>query len=250
MLAPTMRRAKLSSLELGDHLQRSRIFGTLSANQTQWLATRATVRRLPVKAPLRLPASESQTVHFLLNGRAKVCYLTHDGKQPILYFVDRDELVGEQAIVNGTPGDDYVETIEPSVVASIAAKHLRELMLNEPGFAAAVSELIAARRSQAERRLRQLLFLSNRERLTHLLLELADQYGTQSGHQIDLKIKLSHQDLANFIGSTRETVTVILGKMQLDGMVNVRRRRITILDVRNLARSVDRPSPSYLESRL
>ena len=250
MLAPTMRRQKPSFLELGDHLQKSRIFASLSADQTQQLASWASVRRLPDKVPLSLPADDSQRVHIILSGRAKVCYLTHDGKQPILYFVDRDELIGELAIVNGTVGDEYVETIEPSLVASMPVKGLRELMLSVPGFAAGVSELIAARRSQAERRLRQLLFLSNRERLTHLLLELAGQYGSRNSDKIDLRIKLSHQDLANFIGSTRETVTVVLGKMQLDGLISVRRRRITLLDVRNLARSVDRPLPSFMESRL
>jgi CRP-like cAMP-binding protein len=236
--------------ELGDQLQRSRLFASLSADQTQRLASRASVRRLPDKVPLSLPADDSRKVHLMLSGRAKVCYLTQDGKQPILYFVDRDELVGELAIVNGTFGDEYVETIEPSLVASMSVKDLRELMLSESGFAASISELIAARRSQAERRLRQLLFLSNRERLTHLLLELAGQYGSKNSDHIDLRIKLSHQDLANFIGSTRETVTVVLGKMQLDGLISVRRRRITLLDVRNLARSVDRPLPSFMASRL
>ena len=143
-----------------------------------------------------------------------------------------------------------METIEPSVVASIPAKDLRELMIREPGFAAGISELIADRRSHAERRLRHLLFLSNRERLTHLLLELADQYGAGGVHNIDLRIKLSHQDLANFIGSTRETVTVVLGKMQLDGLISVRRRRISLLNIRMLARSVDRPLPSFLDARV
>ena len=250
MLAPTMHRQKPSSLDFSDYLQQSRLFAGLSAEQTQRLANRASVRRLPDKAPLSLPAAETQAVHLVLSGRAKVCYLTQDGKQPILYFVDPDELVGEQMILNGDSTDEYVETIEPSIVASMQVGDLRGLMLNEPGFSAGVSELIAKRRGQAERRLRQLLFLSNRERLTHLLLELADQYGTGDSEQIDLTIKLSHQDLANFIGSTRETVTVVLGKMQLDGLVSVRRRRITLLDIQKLARSVDRPVPELLSSRM
>jgi CRP-like cAMP-binding protein len=179
-------------------------------------------------------------VHLLLAGRARVYYLTSDGKQPILYFVDADELVVEQAILTGAAGSEYVETIEPTSVVSFPTRELRELMLSEPVFATGISELIARRRLKAERRIRNLLFLSNRERLTHLLLDLAEQYGTVAGDRIDLQVRLAHQDLANFIGSTRETVTVVLGKMQADGLLSVRRRKIMLLNVTSMAASVDR----------
>ena len=84
------------------------------------------------------------------------------------------------------------------------------------------------------------MFLSNRDRLTHLLLDLAEQYGRGSNHHFDLSVKLSHQDLANFIGSTRETVTVVLGKMQSEGLLTIRRRRITLRNVSRLAKTVQR----------
>lgn len=244
MLAPTTLRQKNTMDELHDHLQRSRLFASLSDEQTQRIVRESAIRQLPAKAPIGIPTGESQHVHFLLAGRAKVCYLTRDGKQPILYFVNSDELIGEQTILNGRSGDDYVETIESSVAASIPTRLLRELVLSEPTFATSLSELISRRRTQIEHRVRHLLFLSNRERLTHMLLDLAEQYGRGPVERRELQIKLSHQDLANFIGSTRETVTVVLGKMQLDGLLNVRRRRITLLDTEALAQSVDRPVPT------
>jgi Mn-dependent DtxR family transcriptional regulator len=79
--------------------------------------------------------------------------------------------------------------------------------------------------------------------VTHLLLELAEQYGHAASEGIELRIGLSHQDLANIIGRTRETVTVVLGQLQLEGMVRVKRRRITLRDTKRLAESVDRPIP-------
>lgn len=243
MLAPSPYRPKRQMYDFHDQLQRSRLFSCLSDQQTQVLSRAAVIRQLPDRAPLCLPSDELQTVHFLLSGRARVCYLTRDGKQPILYFVNKDELVGEQSILTGNVAEEYVETIEPTTVASIPTRDLRKLMLSEPVFATGISELISRRRCKVERRIKHLLFLSNRERLTHLLLDLAEQYGCGSGGRLDLQVKLSHQDLANFIGSTRETVTVVLGKMQLDGLLNVRRRRIVLLDTETLASSVDRAVP-------
>ena len=91
--------------------------------------------------------------------------------------------------------------------------------------------------------MKNLLFLSNRERLTHLLLELAEQYGAKVDGAVRLSIKLSHQDLASIIGSTRETVTVVLGDLQAEGLVSVGRRRITLLETNKLAETVQRDAP-------
>jgi Mn-dependent DtxR family transcriptional regulator len=77
-----------------------------------------------------------------------------------------------------------------------------------------------------------------------LLLELAEDYGKQNGTEIDLTIKLSHQDLASIIGSTRETVTVTLGQLQAEGLIKVGRRRISLADTNRLAASARVTPPS------
>ena len=233
-------RNRSATLPLEDYLQTSRIFGSLSATQLERIISNSSVRNLPSKTQIRIPTSQSTQVHLLLSGLAKVSYLTRDGKQPILYFVNPDELVGEQAIFHAHVSEDYVTTMEKCQVATMPANVLRDLVLSDPVFSTAISELISRRRMRSESRTRQLLFLSNRERLTHLLLDLADQYGTGTVEELDLNVRLSHQDLANYIGSTRETVTVVLGKMQLEGLLSVKRRQITLLDVRALAKSVER----------
>ena len=83
-----------------------------------------------------------------------------------------------------------------------------------------------------------LLFHSNRQRLVHLLLELANDYGRPSPEGVELGVRLSHQDLANIIGSTRETVTVTLGQLQAEGRLRVGRKRIILTDVEGLAGSL------------
>ena len=141
MLAPTKPSVHSPALDLYGHLQQSRLFASLTDDRLRQLVGRASLRKLPEKAPLALPSAESQTVHVVLSGRAKVCYLTQDGKQPILYFVDRGELVGEQLILSQGDGVEYVETVEPSLVANVSARYLRELMLDDPGFAASLSDM-------------------------------------------------------------------------------------------------------------
>ena len=92
--------------------------------------------------------------------------------------------------------------------------------------------------------MKSLLFRSNRERLVHLLLELVEKYGRRTPEGIQVGIKLSHQELANVIGSTRETVTVLLGELQDEGSLMIRRRQILITNMSRLASAIDSPPPA------
>ena len=112
------------------------------------------------------------------------------------------------------------------------------LMVRYHNLQVGVTRLIGLRRQRVERRLRNLLFRSNRERVVHLLIEMSEKYGRQTENGLELNIKLSHQEIASLIGSTRETVTVMLGQLQSEGKIKIARRRITILDLGKLRHEV------------
>lgn len=193
--------------------------------------------------PIYLPAEHAQTVFLLAEGRAKICHLTPDGKQSILAFIDPGEIFGELALLDAEQRDEYAEAVEKSTVVLIPAETIHSLIEKHPAVSLGVTKLFGLRRRRVERRLKNLLFLSNRERLTHLLLELAEQYGIQTKEGVRLGIPLSHQDLANVIGSTRETVTVVLGELQNEGLVTVGRKKILIKDPAKLAAGVQVAAP-------
>ncbi|MFT5527116.1 MAG: CRP/FNR family cyclic AMP-dependent transcriptional regulator, partial [Pirellulaceae bacterium] len=116
----------------------------------------------------------ANSVFFLVNGRAKICNLTPDGKQSILAFINPGELFGELALLGEDQRDEYAETIDASTVVMIPDIEMERLMEEFPRVSLGITKIIGMRRKRIERRLRNLLFLSNRERLTHLLLELAE----------------------------------------------------------------------------
>jgi CRP-like cAMP-binding protein len=193
--------------------------------------------------PIYLPADASDAAMVLAEGRVKIGALTSDGKQTILAFIEPGELFGELEALDGGPREEFAEAAEKSTVVLMPAEALRRLIEADPTLALSVTKLIGLRRRRIERRLKSLLFRSNRQRLVSLLLELADQYGQPSDEPpgIRLGIKLSHQDMASVIGSTRETVTVVLGELQSEGLVNIGRRKIVLSDLSMLEKAADGP---------
>ena len=224
-------------------LKSCELFERLSPDELHRVESVSRARTFERKSPIYLPADEARSVYLLAKGRAKICHLTPDGKQSILAFIEPGELFGELAILEEGRRDEYAEAVENTTVVMIPGDVVQQLMNDHSDLSMGITKMIGLRRKRIERRLKNLLFLSNRERLTHLLLELAEQYGYRTSEGIDLGIKLSHQDLANVIGSTRETVTVVLGELQGERLLKVGRRKILIVDPDRLAAGVQSTPP-------
>lgn len=225
------------------HIKSCELFGHLSTEQLDRLESRSRSRTFPARSPIYLPSEKADSVFLLAKGLVKVCHLTVDGKESILAFVEPGELFGELAIFDGEERDEYVEAVEPSTVVMIPAEPLQQLIAQSADVSLGITKMVGLRRHRIERRLRNLLFLSNRDRLVHLLLDLAEQFGLHTDDGIQLRIKLSHQELGNLIGSTRETVTVILGQLKAERSVEGGRRKIVLTNPQRLARSVNRKAP-------
>jgi len=217
------------------HVRNCSLFSRLSEEQLQGIERRSRTKKFPKGSSIYLPNDASDGAFLLVDGRVRICSCTPEGKQSILAFVEPGELFGELALVEGGEREERAEVIASANVVLIPADHLRDLMSQSADLTLGVTKLIGLRRKRIERRLRSLLFRSNRDRLTHLLLELTDQYGNPTAEGVELRIRLSHQDLASIIGATRETVTTLLGEMQNEGLLIIRRQRLLLLDVARLA---------------
>lgn len=210
------------------YLKRCDLFAQLDEAGIARLEQVSHIRTLERRSLIYLPNEASDSVLLLLSGRVRIYHLTGDGKEALLAFIDPGELFGELTLVGQQEREEFAETMERSQVLKIPRQQLLDLMQNQPEMTLRVTRLIGLRRQTIERRLKSLLFQSNRERLSHLLLELAERYGVEDAEGTALRVKFSHQELANLIGSTRETVTVILQELQREKLVQVRRRQLIL----------------------
>ena len=225
------------------YIKRCRLFERLYDQQLGRLETRACVRTFPKNSPIYLPSDASRSVLLLAEGRVKLSSVTPDGKQSIMALIVPGELFGELALLGNGTRDEHAETVLASTVVLLPVEAVEQLMSESPELSLGVTKLIGFRRKRIERRLQHLLFRSNRERLVHLLMELVENYGQRQSDGVGLNLKLSHQDLAGIIGSTRESVTVLLGELQLEGCLKISRQRIVIQDFQRLTAGTDAVIP-------
>ncbi|MEM7477287.1 MAG: Crp/Fnr family transcriptional regulator [Planctomycetota bacterium] len=217
------------------HIRNCSLFQRLNERQLEFLEQKARIKEFPKGASVYLPSDLADGTFLVAKGRIRIGSTTPEGKHCILGFVEPGEVFGELALVDGGTREERAEAAVASTLVVLPSDHVKALMEHSANLSLGVSKLIGMRRKRIERRLRSLLFRNNRDRLTHLLLELAEQYGNATTSGIELTIRLSHQDLAAIIGATRETVTTLLGEMQSEGLLIIKRQRLILADLAKLA---------------
>ncbi|HUG18295.1 MAG TPA: Crp/Fnr family transcriptional regulator [Planctomycetaceae bacterium] len=224
-------------------LKRCGLFERLAPDQIELIEKRSRTRKFVRGSVIYVPSDEADSVLLLTSGRVKIHHLTPDGKEALLALIDPGELFGELAILEGGRREEFAEAMETSQVVAIPSDVIQNLMETHSEVSLGVTTLLGLRRRRLERRLKSLLFRSNRERLVHLLVELLEKYGRPEPDGTLIGIRLSHQELANIIGSTRETVTVLLGELSFDRLLTVKKRKIYVPDPKRLAASIGLDPP-------
>jgi CRP-like cAMP-binding protein len=146
-------------------------------------------------------------------------------------------------VVDDAPRNEHAEAVQDSHVLAIPREDLLWLLARRPDVALSVTKLIGFRLRRIENRLKNILFRSNRERTVAVLLELLGSHGRLADGRWEVGLRLSHQELANLIGATRERVTHTLGRLQKEGLIEINRRRIVVLDRDRLAAEASGEEP-------
>ncbi len=225
------------------HLKNSAVLASLPVEELRRLESRSRARSFAAGSPIYLPADAADGVLFLAEGRVRICSISPEGKRAILAYVDAGELFGELALFDGDCRDELAEAMDKSLVILMPRDEVVRVMNEHPQLALGITKLVGLRRQRIERRLKSLLFRSVRQRLIDLLLELADRYGQATPLGTVIALRLSHQELASAIGSTRESVTLILGELTAERMIDKRRSRVVLLSSERLRREAESAHP-------
>jgi CRP/FNR family transcriptional regulator, cyclic AMP receptor protein len=232
------------------YLKDCSLFHSLTDEQVRRIDARAKARDFKRGSLIYIPSDLGDCVLVLASGRVKIFHNTQDGKQALLAIIDPGELFGELALVDQAQREEYAEAMERSTVVLIPADEIQRLMEEYPRMSQGLSRLLSLRVQRDRKRLKALLFRSNRERVIHLLFDLAEKYGKYQGEgTISIGIRLSHQELASMIGSTRETVTLVLGELQTEGAISISRKEIVMHEPGRLAAQIDIPVPNLKPQR-
>lgn len=210
-----------------DYLSSVEIFQDLAPTEMKHLEQ---VTAMVTSAPGRVffnPAEPAEVLFILKKGEVAISRISPDGKKLILTTLQAGTIFGEMAIVGQRMHETFAEALTECVICIMSRRDVEDLLLADPRIAVRLVKALGERLSRAEARLEEMAFKPVPARLASLLVRL----GTESDWRGRPIVQgLTHQQLAELVGTYRETTTTILGQFRTDGLIEIGRRRIVLLD--------------------
>lgn len=220
------------------YLKHIRLFDGLTPAELQEMERITRMQTVKKRQPLYLPGDPSSNVYLLKQGRVKIASTAPSGKEVTFEILEPGEIFGELEVLEETPRQTAAEALDDTLLCVIRREDFDRYLRTHPDLSVKLTKLIGFRLRKIQSRVEDLVFRDVPARLAHLLLELGKTDGVPEGTGIRLCVKLTHQEMANLIGCSRETVSTTLGQFREQGLLRMEGRSIAILNPEHLARFV------------
>ncbi|CAA9560858.1 MAG: hypothetical protein AVDCRST_MAG59-2574 [uncultured Thermomicrobiales bacterium] len=204
------------------YLLETEVFAPLSGAERQWLAESTTMVSCERGRVFYAPDEPGEVVFILKRGRVDLYRVAPDGRKLVVATLGAHTIFGEMGLLGQAMYGCFAEAAEESLICVLSRSDLQGLIRPNPEVGLRLLAEIGGRLQRREEELEALAFRGLPARLASLLLREADAYGTVAGY--------SHQELAERLGTYRETVSQVLGRFRGEGLVAVEPRRIRLLD--------------------
>lgn len=203
------------------------LFQGISEPEAEKISNLCTEKRFPRGVTIFSQGDPSDSVFILKNGLVKLISISDKGAETILHILKPDEIFGELLLSEEKRAFTAI-AIEDAVSTVVARERFLKLLSLVPTVALNFIRLLSRRLARVERLLAESSHTWSYHRLAKVLLQLSEKYGEEVPTGTLIKLRLTHEDLANLIGTTRETVTTQLSKFERMGLVNRQVRRLIV----------------------
>jgi CRP/FNR family transcriptional regulator len=178
-----------------------------------------------------LPGDPATTVYFLKAGRVKLVYIDESGRRLTMAICRPGQPFGELTLSDDREHRLLAEALTDAELCSIAKSALMQFASERPQISLKLTKWVDRQLQEVQVRLEELLFKDVPTRLARVLLRLAEEHGEPTPEGVLIDLPLTHQELAELIGSTRETTSLTLGAFTREGLLTRQRRRFLVHDV-------------------
>lgn len=159
------------------------------------------------------------SIVIINEGSAKALKYTADGREQILYVFSEGDFFGEQYLLSDQIATFTVETLEKVKVCMFSKENFTQLILNYPNIAMQIIEELGERVTQLLNTIQNIGAKSVDARVSSLLLDFSKKYGKKVPEGTLIRLPLSREGMANYLGLARETVSRKLGQFESEGYI-------------------------------
>jgi CRP-like cAMP-binding protein len=182
------------------------------------------------------PGDPAKYLYLIHSGHVRNYRLSPEGREVTFGLLGSGNIFGELALISNAPQSAFAEIMDEAEISLLPRTDFEEMLRRRPDVAYNVMVRISERLHQAEDLIEDLVNRDVTSRVARTLLQLADRFGRpQHSGNLVIDLRLAYQEIANMVGSTRETVTRAISQMQQNNWVRLESGRLHLMDREALA---------------
>ena len=183
------------------------------------------------------PGDPAERVYFLAKGAVKLSRVYEAGEEITVALLRENSVFGVLSLITGDRSDRFYHAVAftPVELMSLQADQVGAALKEHPELSSIMLRGLSSRILQTEMMIETLAHRDMGSRLVSFLLILCRDFGVPGESGITIDLKLSHQAIAEAIGSTRVTVTRLLGDLREQNMISIHKKKITVHDAVTLS---------------
>ena len=212
-------------------LKKVPLFAEFSDEDLGSIASLMQARRYAKHAVLVYEGDPGDALFVVLSGNVAVTRVSNDGKETILSILKEGDFFGEMGVLDASPRSATIKALRDAEVAILARKDFLDLLGRNPAMCLSLVGALSSRLRATNQAIQANAYQDIRTRLASLLLNLERNFGErlpEGGTRLTLR--LTNQEMANMIGTTRETVNRMLNKFWDERLIDMRTANIVVVD--------------------
>ncbi|WP_159888281.1 Crp/Fnr family transcriptional regulator [Paenibacillus puerhi] len=176
---------------------------------------------------------------FLIQSGVVKVYRIDNAKEIILSLFHEGDFFGEMALIQkGLQRSATAETLDNCSIFTLVRSEFQAFMERSPKICLRLMETTMERLRKANEQIYDLTFLDVRSRIIKTIFRLSEEYGQSKSTGTLINMKLTHQQLANLVGTVRESVTKVLQELQEDNIITINKKFISVKDAEALKKMI------------
>jgi len=219
-------------------LKRVPIFGGVGDESLTKMATITSEKSFSKRNIVFHEGDYGDTLYIIKMGRIKIAKVAIDGREKTLTILKTGDFFGEMAIFDDMPRSATAEAMDNDVkLFCISKTDFERLITENPSIALRIMKDLTRRIRQVNEQVQDLAFKDVHGRVASTIFNLLKTERDTSklaNKESITSLRMTHQDLANMVGSSRETVTRALNRLQTEGVISISHQQISITDLDKL----------------
>ena len=204
------------------------IFSELTDGDITSLSRLASRRRYPKDTVVFFENEEGDSFFMILEGRIKVTILGDDGREVILSMLGAGDFFGEMALLDNEPRSATAIAVEETELLSLHRTDFQTVLTDNRSITVALIKVLTSRLRRANHQISTLALLDVYGRVARVIVDMAREEGRRLRDGRIAFRRATHQEIANRIGTTRETVTRMLKDLERQGLIHIEGKEIVV----------------------